>query len=117
MSRKRYWAEQIIDQLALLLGRGLQEFGVGRRAALCAAVSVASDPPKTILEGITNGPKKESLGFCEVARHGWEGLSRMCLALEDAASIAGLLVPTEVAVAELPEKEPAGPGAMGGLAA
>jgi chaperonin GroEL len=41
----------------------------------------------------------------------------MRLALEDAASIAGLLVTTEVAVAELPEKAPAGPGAMGGLAA
>jgi hypothetical protein len=39
------------------------------------------------------------------------------LALEDAASIAGLLVTTEVAVVEQPEKAPTGPGAMGGLAA
>jgi chaperonin GroEL len=41
----------------------------------------------------------------------------MRLALEDAASIAGLLVTTEVAVVEQPEKAPTGPGAMGGLAA
>ena len=41
----------------------------------------------------------------------------MRLALQDAASIAGLLVTTEVVVAELLEKAPAGPGAMGELAA
>ena len=34
----------------------------------------------------------------------------MRLALQDAASIAGLMVTTEVVVAELPEKAPAGPG-------
>ena len=43
----------------------------------------------------------------------------MRLALQDAASIAGLLVTTEVVVAELPEKAPAGPGhgPMGNFAA
>ena len=41
----------------------------------------------------------------------------MRLALQDAASIAGLLVTTEVVVAELLEKAPAGPGAMGNFAA
>jgi chaperonin GroEL len=40
----------------------------------------------------------------------------MRLALQDAASIAGLLITTEVLVAELPEKPPAMPGAMGSMA-
>jgi chaperonin GroEL len=40
----------------------------------------------------------------------------MGLALQDAASIAGLLITTEVLVAELPDKAPAMPGAMGSMA-
>ena len=36
-------------------------------------------------------------------------------ALQDAASVAGLIITTEAMIAERPKKEAAGPGGMGGM--